>query len=151
MNLSIRLSKAWSVLNKTRWTGRLQTAHQMGMLPGRPLTVWFGTHAAIPLTRRTAQNVRRAIEHAIIRTLIKSGVVARGTLRNRRSFREFDVVADIQISRLLPSPYAEEVERRRKSNASGPLPEYQGNVLRIPQGTRNWELPAQEWGQELGL
>jgi hypothetical protein len=128
---------------KARWGGRLQAAYQIGMVPGQPLTVWFGTHKPdSSLARKEAQDVRRAIEHAIIRTLIKRGVVAQGSLRNRRSFKEFDVVAPMQILKLLPPPYV--------SKGSVDVPEYRGNVLRIRQGTR-YELPAQEWGQELGL
>lgn len=126
-----------------RWKGRLDAEWQIGRIdPGplaRKLTIWFGTlspaTANVPLARR-------GVEHAIIRTLSKGDPRLKGTqaLRNRRSFREFDVVAPMEIRQLLPAPYVSGVQG---------VQHYSGNVLRIPAGT-TYELLLREGAYELG-
>jgi hypothetical protein len=121
-----------------RWRGRLDSEWQTGRIDkgalARPLSIWFGT-----LTPNEPL-ARKGVEHAIVRTLSKGGAVpANEPLRNRRSFKEFDVVAPMQIRQLLPAVYA-----TRISNVA----QFSGNVLRIPAGTQ-YELLVREGSYEL--
>ena len=126
-----------------RWSGRLDVEWQIGRIERGPLArkliLWFGTLS--PPTENTPK-VRRAVEHAIVRTLSRGypGLTGPNALRNRRSFREFDVVAPMKIQKLLPPTYAPRVKR---------VPHYSGSILDLATGTR-YELLVHEGPYELG-
>jgi hypothetical protein len=125
-----------------RWRGRLDAEWQVGRIDTgalqQPLTIWFGTLQPAAANQPLA---RRGVEHAIVRTLSKGDpALASRPLRNRRSFRQFDVVAPMQIAQLLPPPYAARVRN---------VAQFSGNVLRLPAGA-TYELLVREGGFELG-
>jgi Penicillin-insensitive murein endopeptidase len=127
-----------------RWRGRLDAEWQIGRIdPGplaRELTLWFGT---LSPARENVPKVRRAVEHAIVRTLSRGypGLTGRYALRNRRSFREFEVVAPMNIQKLLPATYASRVQG---------VPHYSGNVLKIDVSGTRYELLLREGAYEQG-
>jgi hypothetical protein len=133
---------------KRRWHGRLQNMYQMGVintgpvsLPPFPLTVYFGNLSTPPKDTRS----RKAVEHALIRTL--EGRPRQGSrrsrtspapgqlvLRNSSSFREFETRDTVTIRNLLPGVYVRRGNGVQYFDANR-------NVLSIPRGVR-YELPV---------
>lgn len=115
-----------------RWHSRLQSMFQIGVINRGPLPasihVWFGEIIRLVPNK---QSSRKAVEHAVIRTLSEGGLG--GSLRNVTSVREFHVVDDITVTSLLPGTYAASLVR--------PVRQFSGNVLRALKGTK-YELPG---------
>jgi hypothetical protein len=87
-----------------RWRGRLLSAYQLGLtsaeggLP-RPVTVYFGR---LPANHVSQPPIRAAVEHVVVRALIRGQLVKPGELRNSSSILELRVKGEVSISGLLP-------------------------------------------------
>lgn len=87
-----------------RWHGRLLSAFQMGLttpdgrLP-RPLNVYFGR---MMHGKNKDKQLRKAVEHVVIRTLINGKLVGPRELRNQTSILELSVKDQVHITRILP-------------------------------------------------
>jgi hypothetical protein len=97
----------------TRWHGRLQAIDQIGLtsddgrLP-QPVRVYFGT---LPAQHAARADLRKGVEHAVVRTLVNAGLAKvatsragsrSGQLRNALSIRPFRADGGLTVAKILP-------------------------------------------------